>query len=216
MEKIDKRRKYTLDLDPFFKDSPDKYYWLGVLSTDGNIGNKEARIRLEIKDTDIDLLYKLKDFCLSNGPITYRTNNKNCHCASFCINSAKLKRYLAEYNIVPNKTKTFTMPLDKIPQEFLWHYVRGLMDGDGCITLLTTKEYHPYGISFVSANKKCVEQMKEIWQLPPTHAISENNGAFIVQKYGKDIIPILNKIYQNSTSKNRLDRKYQRYRSIIK
>jgi intein-encoded DNA endonuclease-like protein len=44
---------------------------------------------------------------------------------------------LAEYNIVPNKSKIFTMPLDKIPDKYIWDFVRGLMDGDGCITLLT-------------------------------------------------------------------------------
>ena len=35
------------------------------------------------------------------------------------------------------------MPLDKIPNLYLWDFVRGLMDGDGCITILSKQ----HGIS---------------------------------------------------------------------
>ena len=40
--------------------------------------------------------------------------------------------------------------------------MRGMMDGDGCITILKTKKYYPYGIEFTSANKTCVEQVRQI------------------------------------------------------
>ena len=135
-EKMNGRRKYTLNIENFIIDSHAKYYWLGLLATDGTVAKSEARIRIELKDNDEEILIKFLKFCESNAPITYRTNNKSCRCACATINSSKLKKYLAEYNIVPNKTKNFVMPLDKIPQEFLWDYVRGMMDGDGCITLL--------------------------------------------------------------------------------
>lgn len=213
IEKIDGRRKYTLDIDAFIQDSHEKYYWLGLIATDGNVAKSEARIRIELKDDDEEILINLLKFCKSNSPITYRTNNNKCKCACATINSAKLKRYLAEYNIVPNKTKTFTIPLDKIPQEYIWDFVRGMMDGDGCITLLNHQKYNPYGISFVSANLQCVEQMKEIWGID--NKISEIRSAYIIQKYGKGCIPILNKIYENSTETSRLKRKYLKYRSII-
>jgi hypothetical protein len=56
-----------------------------------------------------------------------------------------------------------------------------MMDGDGCITFINDpNRTNPYGISFVSANRNCVEQIKKIWDLPIHHKISENNGAFIV------------------------------------
>lgn len=212
-EKMNGRRKYTLNIENFINDSHAKYYWLGLLATDGSVAKSEARIRIELKDDDEEILIKFLKFCESNTPITYRTNNKSCQCACATINSAKLKRYLAEYNIIPNKTKTFIMPLDKIPQEFLWDYVRGMMDGDGCITLLNHQQYNPYGISFVSANLECVKQMKKIWNID--NKISINNNAYILQKYGKGCLDILNKMYENSTEDTRLERKYLKYRSII-
>lgn len=209
------RRKYTLNIEPFINDSHAKYYWLGFLATDGCVAKSEARIRLELKDDDIDALKKLAKFCETNKPLTHRTNNSNCQCSCLDINSSKLKKYLAEYNITPAKTKDFTIPLDKIPTDYIWDFVRGMMDGDGCITFAKSHIYNPYGISFVSANEECVKQMKQLWELPETHKISSNNGAFILQKYGAGALEILHKIYKDSTEETRLNRKYNRYRSLI-
>ena len=92
---------------------------MGFLATDGNIGKVESRIRLELKDIDLDALEKLSRFCKTNLPIKYRTNNKGYNCARLDINSSELKQYLSIYNIVPNKTKSFTIPLEKIPTEYI-------------------------------------------------------------------------------------------------
>lgn len=212
-EQLNGRRKYTLDLEGFEKDSHEKFYWLGLLASDGYVAKSEPRVRIELKEDDKDILIKFLEFCQSNSPITYRKNNQGSKCACATINSAKLKRLLAEYNIVPNKSKTFIIPLDKIPNDYIWDFVRGLMDGDGCITLLSNQKYNPYGISFVSANLQCVEQMKKIWNID--NKISEQNGAYLLQKYGAGVIPILNNIYKDSTENTRLNRKYLKYRSII-
>ena len=190
-EKLDNRRKYTLNIEPFFEETAEKYYWLGLLATDGNVATKEPRIRLELKSDDVETLKRLADFWQTNKPITYRTNNHKCQCACLDINSAKLKRYLSEYNIIPAKTKTFTMPLDKIPKKFLWDFIRGMMDGDGCITKLSRQVKNPFGISFVSANLECVQQMKTLWNLPESHAITESNGSYIVSKFGAGSLLLL-------------------------
>lgn len=55
-EQLNGRRKYTLDLSNFFEENRDKYYWLGFLATDGNVAKTEARIRIELKDTDEEIL----------------------------------------------------------------------------------------------------------------------------------------------------------------
>lgn len=89
------------------------------------------------------------------------------------------------------------------------------MDGNESIILLNTKKYNLYGISFVTANYECAKQMKEIWGLPEKLAITLYNNAYLISKYGKGCIPILDNIYKNSTENNRLNRKYERYRSII-
>ena len=62
-ETLNGRRKYTLDLTRFEKDSHAKFYWLGLLASDGNIAKTEARIRIELKDDDEEILVKFLKFC---------------------------------------------------------------------------------------------------------------------------------------------------------
>lgn len=204
-------RKYSLNLSNIIADSHAKYYWLGFIAGDGNIAKNEARIRIELKDIDLSHLQKFQNFMESNTPITERINNKGCHAYTVSINSAELKRYLAQYNLVPNKTPIYTMPLDKIPYEFYWDLVRGLMDADGCIHIRTNGS--PI-ITFVSANKECVEQMKKIWQTE--NKICFQNNAYKIAIEGQKAILILDNIYKNSTEEIRLDRKYNLYRSLTK
>ena len=90
---------------------------------------------------------------------------------------------------------------------------RGLMDADGCIYIRKNRKYNPYVLSFVAKNKKCVEQMKQIWNVDTK--INSHNGAYTIMKEGKGIIEILNNIYKGSSDKNRLSRKYAKYRSIV-
>ena len=66
MEKIDKRRKYTLDLSPFYEDTHEKFYWLGFLSADGNVCSDKPSVRMELKDSGVDVL------CICPGDV--RTN----------------------------------------------------------------------------------------------------------------------------------------------
>lgn len=147
----------------------------------------------------------------SNTPITERINNVGCHTYTVSINSAELKRYLAQYNLVPNKTAIYIMPLDNIPPEFQWDLVRGLMDADGCIHI--RKNESPIA-TFVSANKHCTEQMRDLWQT--SNKILFQNNAYKIAVEGQKAISILNNIYKNSIEKTRLDRKYNLYRSLTK
>ena len=210
-EKLDGRRKYTLDLTNIMNDSHEKYYWLGFIAGDGNIASSEARLRIELKEEDEQLLIYFNEFMQSNTPLVKRVNNKGTHCCCLSINSAKLKRYLANYNIVPNKSKIFEIPMDKISDEYKLDFVRGLLDADGYIGI--RKDRNENCLNFISANKKCVEQVEFI--LGINNTISTNNGAYCFNKSGKEIKNILDKVYENSTEKSRLERKYNIYRSMI-
>ena len=207
-------RKFHFNINKIMEDSPDKFYWLGFISGDGSVGDKEKRLRIEVKDDDIEILTNFLFFMESNVIIHHRINNQGCHCCSVDINSSELLKYLEKYNIHPRKTYDFVMPLDKIPNKYLWHFIRGLMDADGCIYIRKNRKYNPYILSFVAKNKTCVEQMKQIWNVDTK--INSYNGAYTIIKEGNEVIEILNNMYKDSSDKNRLDRKYAKYCSIVK
>lgn len=204
-------RKYTLNLENIKNDSHEKYYWLGFLAGDGSVSKTESRVRVELKDIDIEQLENLKDFFGTNTPLLERTNNLGCHSFTASINSKELKDYLAQYNIVPAKTNTFIIPEDKIPLIYIYDFIRGLIDADGCIHIRKNRNNIP-SLSFVSKVKTCAEQVNRILNF--NNSVSFGNNTYSIHKEGQEVISILDKLYENSTEKSRLKRKYEIYQTL--
>ena len=211
-------RKYSLDLTNIKTDSHEKFYWLGFIAGDGNIAKKEARLRIELKEEDKEHLINFNKFMGSNSPLVERINNQGCKCVCLSINSIELKRYLAQYNLVPAKSKIFTIPLDKIPQQYLFDFLRGLFDADGCLTF-ERQRYDRPALYMVSGNLECIEQIKKIFQWDTkitTYKNSKNeiSGYQLHKSEKQEVLRILDLMYQNSTENSRLKRKYEK-RSLI-
>lgn len=148
--RINKRQK-----EDYFRniDTEHKAYWLGFIFSDGNI--YKNRLTIEIQERDVELLERFKkDLCLNSKIITrHRENTTVC---SIQMTSASLCKDLENYGIVPNKT-LITKHLPTIPVELLPHFLRGLIDGDGWITLDKNGRYH---IGFVSNYVSTCEDFK--------------------------------------------------------
>jgi intein-encoded DNA endonuclease-like protein len=119
-------RTYEFD-DTYFEniDNESKAYWLGFIAADGNVYKNELRIHISSKDKMH--IIKFKNDIKSNNII----NNGQNDTISFNIYSKKIVKQLTKYNIVPQKTNTFS--IKNIPSKFIRHFIRGYFDGDGCI-----------------------------------------------------------------------------------
>lgn len=148
--RVNKRQK-----DEYFKniDTEHKAYWLGFIFADGNVYKNQLSI--EIQERDIELLEKFKeDLCLdSKIMIRHRENTNVC---SIQMTSVSLCKDLEKYGIIPNKTHE-TKHLPKVSIELLPHFLRGLVDGDGWITLDKNGRYH---MGFVSNYASTCEDFK--------------------------------------------------------
>ena len=118
-----KVRKYTFNFDKFKEESSSKYYWLGFLGADGCVVNNTLSI--ELKANDKEHLEKFNIFFENTAPITERINNLNVSCVKTQINSFELIEYLKQYHIYQNKSKTYTIPENKIPKQYLMDFIRG-------------------------------------------------------------------------------------------
>lgn len=152
--------KNRLLKEDFFEniDNEEKAYLLGLFFTDGNItldSKRSPNIRLELKQSDIDLLIQIKDILNIGSKLIY-SKRENKETVTIAFRSKKMAEDLAKFGIVPNKTyKTKNLPI--VPNEYKKHFIRGLIDGDGSI-------YYSKGwkIDFCSYHKTICEDFKNL------------------------------------------------------
>lgn len=115
-------------------DTYDKAYWLGLLLTDGCI-KSNGELVLELQERDSYLVERFRDFIGGDIPLRYREKDNS----KTVILSSKSKAYLndlKQWGIVPNKTyKEQNIP--NINIKFMPDFIRGVFDGDGCISQRT-------------------------------------------------------------------------------
>jgi intein/homing endonuclease len=138
----------------FFKtiDTEDKAYILGFLFADGNIDKNRNRISITVKESDIDILEKIKIAMDSKSIISKgfcKKLNKYSHKLSFT--SELIKKDLINLGCVPCKSLILKFPTkDQVPEHLIHHFIRGYFDGDGCHGFYKTK-YNTYreSVSFI-------------------------------------------------------------------
>ena len=125
-------KQYTLDEDAFEKiDTGEKAYWLGFISADGLIDTSVAyKLVINLQLSDIDHLYKFRDFLNANVPIKSYPHYKSSR-ATIRICRKKIVSDLAKFGVTANKTHKMCIP--DMPEEFLSDFIRGVFDGDGSL-----------------------------------------------------------------------------------
>lgn len=145
---ISKRNQYGIDIkvkeNIFDKiDSSEKAYWLGLLYADGYIRNNRNEIGLTLQEKDVKTVQAFHDFCgLSNDIREHiiRRNNKEYKSYDCTFSSKKIKEDLIKLGCVPCKSLVLTFPTEKqVPNEFLYDFIRGYVDGDGYLQFDKTK-----------------------------------------------------------------------------
>lgn len=129
--------KYSID-DTYFEriDTPNKAYFIGFLYADGNVGKNNNIIQLGLQARDVEILYDLKDDIKYNGPLAFvnrsakHDNLQDVYILQ--INNKKIHDDLISLGVVPNKTHIIEYP-NYIPSYLQNDFIRGVLDGDGCI-----------------------------------------------------------------------------------
>lgn len=105
-------------------------YWAGFIAADGNVDSKH-RVRLMLKHSDLQHLYKFREFCGSTHTIQENTT-KYDRCAIEFTSAKVAKDLEGLFSIVPNKTTTLQAPRVNLGGN-LRDFIRGYFDGDGSI-----------------------------------------------------------------------------------
>lgn len=211
-------------------DTPTKAYWLGFLYADG-YATGSNRWGLELKYDDMPHMEKLLTELDYNGKIRERERNgvKSC---SVQFNNSVATNSLISLGVVNNKTTTLQFPSSDLLNEIYYpDFIRGFFDGDGCVTWgyytkprkdRQNKVYTRLRkeVNIVCKSEKFIQSIYDILERNDIHlnwTVNHRDNLITLRTSKIDeIVKIYNFLYKNSCNNNRLERKYDKFNSLLK
>lgn len=222
ISRSDVNRRYTINHQAFDELTNESSYWLGCFVGDGSVvGNERAgSICLHGHIDDIDHGMLFRDFLGSNAPV-YKHPTKKAYAIK--VASSRLMKRLNTLNIHQNKTHTVTYPYF-LSDELHSHFIRGLMDTDGCVQIRYRKRYvTPQAVVSFTGNQFIIPQVAEIITrytgLTPTglrNASKHSPTTRTLSYEGRKKQVVLFKwLYKDSSNITRLHRKYDKLHTLL-
>ena len=136
-------------------DTEEKAYWLGFLFADGNISHTGNRLEVRLSIKDLSHLEKFRKFL----GLTTEIRTGICNGNGFCHLSVRNKHLwhtLDSLGCHPRKSLILEFPNFSIFSDvkLIKHFIRGYIDGDGCLTIHRGSEnYYRTEINLVGTEK---------------------------------------------------------------
>lgn len=199
-------------------DSRDKAYWLGIMYSDGCVckrANGSYSISLEMIDKEHIEKFKYALDAVDHKVLTVFHKNFNNAKLSYAIHiyDKKMANDLIRLGCIPRKS-LYLSTIPNIPQEFIYDFIRGFADGDGCICY--NKSCDSYVFKLTGASPSFLENIMDVLEIDRLSLNKCTETSYQVTAAKRDdIYRILTKLYECSTHKTRLDRKFNKYQEFI-
>ena len=211
--------KYSINTNFFKQWSDNMAYVFGYLYADGCI--MESRYRIKFSSNDQDLLINIRNILQSDYPILpYLRKDRRFPNFYIGVDSKKMYLDLQNLGLTPQKSKSMKLPY--IPQEYIPHFLRGYLDGDGSIYYdkPTPLSNIRLNTSFWCGSYAFLDELgrsiSEFLEIKHQRVISwSKRNAYYIRYSTKDSLKFLEYIYQNSVPETRLERKFRKYKNYI-
>jgi len=193
-------------------------YVIGLITTDGSLSNDGRHIDFTSNDTQ--LIKTFKNCLKIKNRIAAKISGYTRKKSSFRIQFGNiiLYRWLVNIGLMPNKTKKLTTL--KIPDRYFFHFLRGHLDGDGCIRRFQDPIYPNSQRLYILFNSASLVHLK--WIQTTAKRLININGFFrksesmhILTYAKKESLALLLKLYPNSKAPC-LKRKYKIIHDLVK
>ena len=167
-------------------------YALGLIFTDGNIIRHSSKcIITRFSSTDKDVIEWLHINWRSSHGISKQSRGNHKVIYTTGVNSTHMGERLIQLGVIPRKSR-IPCRLPKVPTEFQIPFIRGLIDGDGCVYLAEDKG--GVGgvrllVSFTDAWEEVVQDLADILiglELTPHVYKKDTSGAAHLRLNGKE------------------------------
>lgn len=217
-------RTYFFDFDYFeIINTQNKAYWLGLLYADGCIityNYGQQCFKLALQEQDRQSLKDFKEDLNSTYPIRYDNskNQKNINWQKQVIleqRSQKTVDDLKRLGCVERKSLILTFPTkEQVPNELIYHFIRGYFDGDGSIFINSNGAYD---LSFVGT-ESFIKTLSTYFQRGSIVKDNRKINSWYLKFGGRQsVINVCDKMYENANRymKRKYD-KYQEMRNMMK
>ncbi|MCX6818366.1 MAG: hypothetical protein NTU57_05935 [Candidatus Aenigmarchaeota archaeon] len=207
-------KKNTVNENFFKLWNPEMAYIIGYIFADGNINWKPEKsyraLTITAAAKDAEHLERIRLNLNSTRKLTYSADTNSYR---LIVNSKEICTDLMKIGLCPKKSLTIKFP--NVPEKFLSHFIRGVIDGDGNVRYVK-RERSPYFEITISSGSKAflIEMAKKI----ASKGIGGN-----VRKTGKNVyilqyactrgLTLAKWVYDNDSLC--LNRKYQQYKIAL-
>lgn len=210
-----RHKKHTVNESFFNEWNEDSAYILGYIFADGNVAWNPSKgyqsLTITASEKDRIHLVRIRKLLLSTKPLLYAEKTKSNR---LIVNNKKICLRLMELGVIPRKSLIVKFP--DIPTDYLRHFIRGIIDGDGNVRYVERKRSPYFEITVSSGSpeflKKMVEKIRE--NLGVVSRIRKiSNNTFIVQYSCSRGKGLADWIYKDAHLF--LQRKYQQYKIFL-
>lgn len=171
-----------------------KGYICGILASDGSLDNKRPRIELALTIEDRHVVDSIASL-VTTPPVTVSVRKSSIKVFPNGKeyepkNSVRIKytakdayKWLVEFGITPAKSLTLNPKLDDKSEEFLWYFLRGVIDGDGCVLSGSSLDYTI--IKIVSASPKFLQSLQHLFGGTITQRPGSNPPLYDLSFHGR-------------------------------
>ena len=194
------------------KDS-DSAYWLGFLYADGSIRNERNEITLDLQEKDKKSIEDFHYFCKNKNKIRQHIitrNGKEYKSYVSGFSNKQIKENLINLGCGPKKSLNLKFPNKyQVPDEYIYDFIRGYVDGDGYIQYDCEK--YRYRI-IILGTKDFLEGLITRLNLFENYIIKKDKNSNIYNltiSNKENVYNLLLKLYENSNY--HLQRKFDIY-----
>lgn len=226
-EELATNRKYNFD-QSFFEEinTEHKAYWLGFIYADGNVyiknynegKSKGGKLEIGLKRSDEYHLHNFIKDIQADVSVEYRDillNENKYEACRVNINSIRLAKDLIKHGCIPNKSLQLKFP-KTVPTHLLHHFIRGYIDGDGCIAFYSYEKFDSFHVGILGT-KEFLESLKIELQdngIKSNKINREKSKAFSMNLTGRDnLVKLYDYLYADATIF--LGRKIDKFREAL-
>ena len=164
---------------------PNLWYLVGLITTDGCLSSDGRHI--DITSKDFQFLQAIKDATGIKNRIGTKYNGKNQKSFHIQVGNKNLYEFLLSIGLSQNKS--LTLGALEIPNQYFSDFLRGVIDGDGCIRSWThpTNKREQWSLRIYSGSEEFVNWLSDTitWLLNVFGKIHKSGNNLWVLKYGK-------------------------------